>query len=199
MRHVKGLCYLVGYDYHVPPSIGNYKIACLIYADDIVLLSMNKKGLKRSLNKLQEFSHLEQLKINYTKSKVMIFGKHPPKFSWTVGENKISPSLLVPRGAFWWEKQLSLLMFACTLMIAYYSFRTPSSHLLVSAWSSVFCTEYRTVVADNRLLGLASHEQADSRRRNFVPGLSARFISWSAQLLTVILRITSNLIFYSSK
>lgn len=60
-------------------------MAILIYAEDIVLLATNKKGL----SKLQDFRHSEQLNINHAKSKVVVFGKRSPKFSWSLGERKI--------------------------------------------------------------------------------------------------------------
>ena len=50
-------------------------INCLMFADDIILLSESKDGLQCALNKLYEYSQKWRLKINSEKSKVMVFCK----------------------------------------------------------------------------------------------------------------------------
>ena len=47
----------------------------ILYADDLVLLSMTKAGLQSSLNKVQNFAEKRNLSINVEKSKTLIFNK----------------------------------------------------------------------------------------------------------------------------
>ncbi|XP_061481609.1 uncharacterized protein LOC133383943 isoform X1 [Rhineura floridana] len=66
-----------------PPSVKERKILVLLYADDLVLLSLNRIGLKRMLHSLLEFSDAHLLQINYSKSKIMVCGKNSrTKHTW---------------------------------------------------------------------------------------------------------------------
>ena len=51
------------------------KIPCLQYADDIVLMNESKIGLQNCLNKLNEYCCRWEMKINTSKTQVMIFSK----------------------------------------------------------------------------------------------------------------------------
>ncbi|XP_061447038.1 uncharacterized protein LOC133367169 [Rhineura floridana] len=59
-----------------PPAVGNRKIASLLYADDLVLLSQNRIGLKRMLSRLEEYCETHHLLVNYTKTKIMVCGRY---------------------------------------------------------------------------------------------------------------------------
>ena len=62
------------------PNITAYrKIPCLIYADDLVLLSITKLGLQTKLDNLQDYCVKWGLKINVNKTKVIIFTRSAPK------------------------------------------------------------------------------------------------------------------------
>ena len=50
-------------------------ISCLMYADDIVLLSKTAKGLQTFLCRLEDFCNLWNLKVNINKTKFIIFNK----------------------------------------------------------------------------------------------------------------------------
>jgi hypothetical protein len=50
-------------------------ISCLLYADDLVLLSETDKGLQESLDALGTYCKTWGLEINIDKSKVMVFNK----------------------------------------------------------------------------------------------------------------------------
>ena len=50
-------------------------INCILWADDIILLSDSEHGLSQLLTELNEYSDLNQLKINTNKTKCMIFNK----------------------------------------------------------------------------------------------------------------------------
>ena len=58
-----------------PIALGDHLVNCLMYADDIVLLSNSKEGLQNSLSNLKEFCDSWNLKINIEKTKIIIFNK----------------------------------------------------------------------------------------------------------------------------
>ena len=60
--------------------IGNLNISCLLYADDLVLLSTSPSGLQKCLDKLYEFCTSWRLEVNVTKSKVLIFNSNGKSF-----------------------------------------------------------------------------------------------------------------------
>ncbi|MEW8548168.1 MAG: reverse transcriptase domain-containing protein, partial [Candidatus Thiodiazotropha sp.] len=56
-----------------PVVVNSTKLNCLIYADDVLLLSESKEGLQSCLNALQVYCDYWKLQINVEKTKVMIF------------------------------------------------------------------------------------------------------------------------------
>ena len=56
-----------------PINIDGMKLGCLLYADDIVILSNNAKGLQTSLDKLNTYRKKWRLKVNTYKTKTMVF------------------------------------------------------------------------------------------------------------------------------
>ena len=69
-----------------PVRVVDLSVNCLLYADDIVLLSESKSGLQSSLNILGTYCSNGKLQVNVEKSKVLIFnskGKtHVNEFSY---------------------------------------------------------------------------------------------------------------------
>ena len=62
------------------PSLNESKLSHLLWADDLVLLALNKDSLQALLNQIREFCHNWGLVVNMTKTEVMIFnssGKNP--------------------------------------------------------------------------------------------------------------------------
>ena len=55
--------------------LGNTKLNCLLYADDIVLLSTSQQGLENCINTVKDFSKAWRMEVNLNKTKVMIFNK----------------------------------------------------------------------------------------------------------------------------
>ena len=51
------------------------KLNCLLYADDLVILSRSKEGLKNCLKNLEAFNSKWLLDVNLKKTKVMVFNK----------------------------------------------------------------------------------------------------------------------------
>ena len=62
-------------------SINNntVQIPCLLYADDIVILSQTKTGLQNKLDRLCDYCSAWGLQINRGKTKVIIFTRTDPK------------------------------------------------------------------------------------------------------------------------
>ena len=61
---------------HDLPSIGNQKtLSCIIWADDLILLSKSEEGLSKMLSKLSEYANNNSLSVNSDKTKCMIFNK----------------------------------------------------------------------------------------------------------------------------
>ncbi len=59
----------------MPPILIDTVMGCLLYADDLVILSTTAEGLQTSLNKLDTFCNKWKLNINRDKSIVMKFSK----------------------------------------------------------------------------------------------------------------------------
>jgi hypothetical protein len=60
----------------MPASLGKENISCLMFADDVVIISETKEGLQESLHCIAHYSEKWRLKINTDKTKVMVFNKN---------------------------------------------------------------------------------------------------------------------------
>ena len=58
-----------------PVVINNKNVECLLYADDVVIMSSSHIGLQYKLNKLQAFCNDWGIDVNLSKTKAMIFNK----------------------------------------------------------------------------------------------------------------------------
>ena len=58
-----------------PLIMGECKINCLLYADDLILLSESEHGLQRCLAKLSCYAKKWQMRINIKKKKAILFNK----------------------------------------------------------------------------------------------------------------------------
>ena len=56
-------------------SLGNFDLNCLMYADDVILISESEVGLQNCLNKLDRYCELWCLDINIDKTTTIIFNK----------------------------------------------------------------------------------------------------------------------------
>ena len=76
----------------LPPKMGNQNINCLMYADDILILSETEEGLRRSLSKLEDYSQRWKLNVNVKKTKILVFNKagRNIKLSVRFGNNHIT-------------------------------------------------------------------------------------------------------------
>uniref|UniRef100_A0A670J8Y1 Reverse transcriptase domain-containing protein n=1 Tax=Podarcis muralis TaxID=64176 RepID=A0A670J8Y1_PODMU len=67
-----------------PPKLAGMPLPVLLYADDAVLLSFSCVGLRKLLRSLADYCQAEQLSINYSKSKIMVFSKKRRKHKWRI-------------------------------------------------------------------------------------------------------------------
>ena len=58
-------------------TILEYEVKCLLFADDLVLLSPPKEGLQQYLDLLHRFCQTWALTVNLSKTKIMVFQKSP--------------------------------------------------------------------------------------------------------------------------
>jgi hypothetical protein len=63
-----------------PVLVGDNSINCLLYADDLILLSSSPCGLQTCLDTLYEFCSCWKLEVNNSKSKVLIFNSNGKSF-----------------------------------------------------------------------------------------------------------------------
>ena len=59
-----------------PPTLIHKDVGCLLYADDLVIISTSPTGLQNSLDKLHTYCERWKLAVNLSKSKTMCFTKH---------------------------------------------------------------------------------------------------------------------------
>ncbi len=73
------------------PILGDQKVRCLMYADDLLILSESQQGLQFAINQLRDYCDHWRLKLNVKKTKVMVFSskKHDNKTAFYFGENKL--------------------------------------------------------------------------------------------------------------
>jgi hypothetical protein len=75
-----------------PVALLHTELSCLMFADDLVLLSKSHSGLQNSLDKLKSYCDKWGLTVNLSKTKVIIFnkgGKLLKKFNFTYKGNVI--------------------------------------------------------------------------------------------------------------
>ena len=53
--------------------LGNHKLPCMLFADDIILLSSSKNGLQKALDVVDKYCTKWRLRFNMSKSNIMIF------------------------------------------------------------------------------------------------------------------------------
>ena len=72
-----------------PINLPNVSISCLMYADDIVLLSKSSEGLQNALHALHKYTTSWGLKVNLTKTKIIVFNKATVNISFKYGKKEI--------------------------------------------------------------------------------------------------------------
>ena len=109
------------------PKLNSMFVHCLMYADDLVLISLTEDGLQNKLNKLHKYCCDWALVINVKKTQVMVMSStkvDTPKRDMYVGESKIQ----------WVDtyKYLGILISANG------NFVTASENLCVRGWKAFF-------------------------------------------------------------
>ena len=76
-----------------PPILDEHCISHLLFADDLTLFSTSQKGLQKCLDNLKTFCENWKLKVNETKTKIIVFGTNYKstltKYNFTLGQNNI--------------------------------------------------------------------------------------------------------------
>ena len=93
-----------------PVSLGGSKVNCLLYADDLLVMSNSEHGLQQCLNKINDYTKKWKLQVNLNKTKLMIFDKSGWKLkaSCSFGSKTVDMatsytylgSVLTPSGSF---------------------------------------------------------------------------------------------------
>lgn len=71
-----------------PVCLNDSPLSCLMYADDLVIMSKSSSGLQNALDKLHDYCSKWKLSVNINKTKIMIFNKRGhtlSKYSFTYG------------------------------------------------------------------------------------------------------------------
>jgi hypothetical protein len=74
------------------PHLDKIPVSCLLYADDLILISESEQGLQNSLNKLDEFTEKSFLEVNMKKTKCLVFARGRPRipnFQWNLNGEKV--------------------------------------------------------------------------------------------------------------
>ena len=74
------------------PELNQRPVSCLLYADDLVIISKTHKGLQNNMNRLVDYCKKNSLNINESKTKIMIFnpnGKNLNRYLFQVGSTTV--------------------------------------------------------------------------------------------------------------
>ena len=63
------------FDENGPVTVGDVEISCLLYADDLVLMSTSPEALQRCVTRLEKYCERWKLEVNLKKTKILIFNK----------------------------------------------------------------------------------------------------------------------------
>ena len=77
---------------HKGVNFNNHEICCLLYADDIMLMSESEEDLQIMLDFVHEWCDKWRLRINYAKSNVMLIrnkGKDCSNFNFHIGNQMV--------------------------------------------------------------------------------------------------------------
>ena len=72
-----------------PIMFSDVELSCLLYADDLVLVSQTRNGLQQSLNTLSLYCKRWQLNINFSKSKMIIFNTKIQSVQFNIDNKRI--------------------------------------------------------------------------------------------------------------
>jgi hypothetical protein len=91
-----------------PVKAGQHSLGCLMYADDVLILSQSARGLQRSLDKLNVYCKKWRLSVNIRKTKTIIFNSNKTCHTFKLGEQLLQNAsrvcylgfMLTPSGSF---------------------------------------------------------------------------------------------------
>jgi hypothetical protein len=74
------------------PTLGLTPVGCLLYADNLIIISESESGLQNSLSNLNNFTKKWFLEVNISKTKTLTFAKGNNKkkpITWTLGNKQL--------------------------------------------------------------------------------------------------------------
>ena len=71
------------------PFLSGIKVSCLLFADDMILLSHSPQGLQKLISNLEQYCNKWQLIINTNKTKIMAIGKRKCDHVWRIYDDVI--------------------------------------------------------------------------------------------------------------
>ena len=77
MKHVNELARAPEQSATLSLTLLESEVKCLLFVDDLVLLSPTKEGLQQHLDLLHRFCQTWALTVNLSKTKIMVFQKGP--------------------------------------------------------------------------------------------------------------------------
>ncbi|MEW8548549.1 MAG: reverse transcriptase family protein, partial [Candidatus Thiodiazotropha sp.] len=88
---IQNNCKGIDIDFSSDQLVLYLKLFILLYADDTVIFGTDEESFQHSLNIFYEYSNLWKLDINFSKSKIMIFGsRNDDRFQFKLGDNVLS-------------------------------------------------------------------------------------------------------------
>jgi len=76
-----------------PVKLNNHPLHCLMYADDLIIMSQSAAGLQNALDKLNAYCLRWKLRVNSDKTKIMIFnksGRTLSSYSFNFGNSSVN-------------------------------------------------------------------------------------------------------------
>ena len=73
--YINDLPSIFSFDGNDPIVVDHTPINCLIYADDLVIMSTSAEGLQECLNKLATYCNKWKLQVNLKKTKIILFNR----------------------------------------------------------------------------------------------------------------------------
>ena len=73
--YINDLPEIFNFEGNNPITIGDTQISCLIYADNLIIMSTSPLSLQKCITKLEQYCTKWKLEVNLKKTKVMIFNK----------------------------------------------------------------------------------------------------------------------------
>ncbi len=137
-----------------PVLLDNYPLSCLMYADDLVIISKSAQGLQHALDNLHSYCLKWKLSVNIQKSNVMIFNKKGhiiKKFKFNYGNTDLKITneysylgiIFTPSGSF----QSAMVKLKDKALKAYFKIRENLYNSSFKCSSTLFRTLIQPIIS----------------------------------------------------